>query len=58
MFEKSLKECSVSRQPSYNRSVLWCIIVVGEVRCAVVGVHLDIDVDIFVYCNWVDTRWQ
>jgi hypothetical protein len=20
--------------------------------------HIDIDIDIFVNCNWVDTRWQ
>jgi len=23
-----------------------------------VGTDNDIAIDIFVYCNWVDTRWQ
>jgi len=22
------------------------------------GLHTDIDIDVFVNCNWVDTRWQ
>jgi hypothetical protein len=44
MFEKSVKACCAFRQPIYNRSVLWCVIDVGETRCAVVSVHLDIDI--------------
>jgi len=23
-----------------------------------IGINIDIDYNIFVNCNWVDTRWQ
>jgi endonuclease/exonuclease/phosphatase family metal-dependent hydrolase len=36
----------LSDRQVYNRSVLWCVIGVGEARCAVVSVHLDIDINI------------
>jgi len=47
----------IQTEAHFTLLCLLCLFVTHLIYC-LVGTDNDIAIDIFVYCNWVDTRWQ